>query len=793
MKANKKEKYIFSLLLIAVSAFSLVFVTVMGFLNYRSLAIEMETQVIGRVEGDMVSKVETALSFGKTFDKYYGIEDVFESFSAQYKGPTPFIIDRNGELLYVAEGSHADKNVSKVIRFVESGEFELALPKLSEKEGKPVISDDDYAVFSPIHEGEELVGYFGCVYTRDIFSESFDDIRKSSRLICSILIIVEICAILWFVSVVRSEKWLSKTRTKRKRRTERIVSALIVGCGILVLSGLLLNTYQKDYRNRIESSVKKSLGGIEETVSRVGAQGVDLRELDDLDDYLKKKAVSLNFLKSVELSEDISKTENNKDYITFELQSGSAEGRPLYLEAKISKEAINKESRNLIMVIVSTMVILLIFVFELNNLVELSSAGQMEEGKRFPERQVSLSLRFTGFLMSSAECMCVPYAAMLIRESGESLFGLSVGMTAALPLTLESIAQMLGMLTLPALVKRINVKKVMLLSAVLMIGCNMTAFITGGALMIVICRGLAGIAYSGFKQVSNFLITSGYESEEGRAENISQDNAGLLAGATCGAGLGAILSANAGYSMTFLFSSVVFLLYLIATAILPPWKLLGVTAAEKNKKGEKKSFQVGNILRVLKSREMLAFILLIGIPLNIGVMLCVTLVPAVCQTKGISSVMLSYCYIANGLAGIYIGPALVSKAKMRFGLKPSISFAFLLTGISIFILHLPPVAIMIVITSMVLGFLDGFGTPMVMDRFMDLDVIKREMDESGALIFAVVMSYVLLTFAPVVAELLILPGKGFITPMMVGAIVYCLAAVFLVTFKGSKNKERETA
>ena len=165
----------------------------------------------------------------------------------------------------------------------------------------------------------------------------------------------------------------------------------------------------------------------------------------------------------------------------------------------------------------------------------------------------------------------------------------------------------------------------------------------------MLCRAVAGFAYAGFKQVSNFLITRGYETDAGRSENISQDNAGLLAGATCGAGLGAILSDNAGYSATFLISAFVFLAYLLLTLSLLPWKQLSDRAGERE---AEKPVQPRDLLRMVFSSEILFFILFIGIPLNIGIMLCVTLVPAICQTNGISSVMLSYCYIANGLAGI---------------------------------------------------------------------------------------------------------------------------------------------
>ena len=129
MKVRKKDKAIFVALLIAVAVFSLGFVSIMGFLNYRSLAIEMETQVIGRVESEMVDKIETAVSFGKSFDQYYGIEDVFDSFSAQYAGPVPFVISKDGELLYASESNN--KNSARIAAFLDSGEFEMALDTLS--------------------------------------------------------------------------------------------------------------------------------------------------------------------------------------------------------------------------------------------------------------------------------------------------------------------------------------------------------------------------------------------------------------------------------------------------------------------------------------------------------------------------------------------------------------------------------------------------------------------------------------------------------------------------------------
>ena len=88
---------------------------------------------------------------------------------------------------------------------------------------------------------------------------------------------------------------------------------------------------------------------------------------------------------------------------------------------------------------------------------------------------------------------------------------------------------------------------------------------------------------------------------------------------------------------------------------------------------------------------------------------------------------------------------------------------------------------------MILGFLDGFGTPMVIDRFITLRVVRENMDESTALIFVVVLTYVLLTFVPMIAELMLLPGKGFFTPMMAGALLYVVSTVIVLMYREKKK------
>ncbi|MCR5279599.1 MAG: MFS transporter, partial [Lachnospiraceae bacterium] len=587
-----------------------------------------------------------------------------------------------------------------------------------------------------------------------------------------------------------SKAWITKHKQNFSAHSENLTVVLLMSAAVIILSALSINSYRYDYRDRIESATKVSLQNLENTISRVSEQGVDIKTVEGLEAYISSRISTLDTLRIVRVSERIAvvaRTDEESDIISFVFHARTGEGSEsfMYLEAEISNAAMNRQMKSIVLTLISTLIILLMFVFESTKLIELVTEDK-DEAAGFSEKKVSLSLRLTGFLCSTAEYMCVPYAAMMIRETGESLFGLSNGVTSALPLTMEGFAQMIAMLFLPRFFKKKDVRSVLMISSIVMMICNGLAFVSHAALTIVICRTVAGLAYAGFKQVSNYLITRGYNTDEGRDENISQDNAGLLAGATCGAGLGAILSANLGYSMNFFISAIVFGLYLLVSLFAIPWNMLKNKPHEEE---ESKPVSPAGIKRMIFSKEMLFFVVAIGIPLNIGVMLCVTLIPAICQTNGISAVMLSYCYIANGIAGIYIGPALVAKAKKRFGLPLCIAFTFALTALSLFILHIPPVMVMIVLASTVLGFLDGFGTPMVTDQFMELKVVRNEVDESTALIFSVVLSYILLTFAPMIAELLLIPGKGFLTPMMIAVLVYSACAVLLVIFRLGKRKE----
>ena len=123
------------IVLLIVAFFSINFVAFMGFLNYRTSAIDLEDMVISRLEAESASGIETAIGFGKSFDNYYGMDEVFDHFSDQYAGPQPFVLSADGELLYYAGDSDED-----ILSFMDSRQFANGFRKLDDNNGGSIVS-----------------------------------------------------------------------------------------------------------------------------------------------------------------------------------------------------------------------------------------------------------------------------------------------------------------------------------------------------------------------------------------------------------------------------------------------------------------------------------------------------------------------------------------------------------------------------------------------------------------------------------------------------------------------------
>lgn len=158
--------------------------------------------------------------------------------------------------------------------------------------------------------------------------------------------------------------------------------------------------------------------------------------------------------------------------------------------------------------------------------------------------------------------------------------------------------------------------------------------------------------------------------------------------------------------------------------------------------------------RLIFSPAVLRYFLLVMMPLLFVVLYTATLIPTLVTGQS-SELLLSYCYIANGLAGFYLGPGLTRLLAGRLSLARSLFGALLIGCAGVLVIGLPPFMVMVLVSSAIFGMLDGYGTPLSIDGFLMLPGIQGRVSEVTALALYETFSNVVGTVAPVLIELLV--------------------------------------
>lgn len=699
------DKIILPLFLAAALAFSMV----ISIYNYRGNLEDIQTQTGNVLAQETVTSIENSLRFGKQLDNYYGMEEILQELLDHLEpGSKTAVVDSDGAVLYAAGGEIL--NYEDCIKIpIEGAEQEASLLLELSLQGQE-------------HELQGIIKTVGVVTG-----------------------ITALAGILLF----------GIGRRFIKEKMTKAFFLLIAFIGVVIQGGASLQIYQNGYQTAMYREAEIILTDLNDNISSVMEQGVSLKDTTNLDEYLAERVENIPILwnlRVVESYADTSEITGNENELVRSYRLGEEE---IFIQAELSMQYIDSKVQELFWILLSTLIIIIIFIFELFRLPFVLRYRFGPMGRSCcPQtyENISETLRILSFLCSTAEYLCVPYAAMLIRQSESTILNLSVGMTAALPIMVEGIMQTIAMLILPVLSKKSSGKKSISLWAVLMVGTNILAFFGTSAWQWIACRAIAGFAYGGFKEVANLIITCGYDTPERRSQNLAADNAGLLAGTTCGAGLGAIVASAVGLSGTYLVSSVLFAIYGAAALAVVPWQLL-TERKQSLQRTDTESFHIKKLKNLIVSKSLWSYILLAVVPLNIGVILIVSLIPALCQKWEISMIILSYCYIVNGMGGIYFGPWLLKKFRGPLGLKKCIGVILLVLAASLAVLKIPAAAALLV-SSFLLGFFDGFGTPTTSDGFMELEVIKRNLNEQMALMLFMILCCVLNSAAPVVAELI---------------------------------------
>lgn len=759
---KKKNKSLFFIIgtLILIEILSIVFISFMGYMNFKTNFSDIRQTLYSFLTDDTIDEIEASLKFGKEIDNYYGADKVLNNIKNKLgEGFELEILDNDNNILYKTHDNEL-KNYNSYEQNI------LGIDK-------------------------DVVGKLVTYYSQEVINHQLkqltNKIYKTTIYLVSIGLLILLIGDFITYYLTKSEKLLCD------------FSIVIIFSMIIIQSIFSMIEYKECYKTSIQDGANVVVENLSDIVENVRQTGIELIEISDLVDFLNEKIENVPILYNIKLYENIVDTSSlNEDKKSIYYITRALGDSDIVVEVDLSTKYIEERDQELTLIILSTIIIMVMIVVEILKLPSLLShrnSGYYKKECKETYEGVINGIQLVVFLCTTAEYICLPYSAMIIRNLNQGVLGLSVTTTSALPLTVEGISQMIAIFIFYKILDKIGSRKTLLISGIIMISINIIAFNSNSAWQIIICRAIAGIAYAGFAQVANYVVANGYDKEEIRTAILAHKNAGLLAGITCGAGLGAIISVAFSYSFTFLVSAGIFLFYILIFFIVMPWKILNTNNAKKDKI-IKKNIEVKGIINMLISNEMIIYILFALLPLNIGIVLIVSLIPNLIQTLEINTVILSYCYIINGMVGIYLAPKLVTFFTKKNKINNGIAISLFICAISILILDIPFIykTIIIVISSALLGFVDGIGTPLSIDQFMELNIVKNTVDEETALVFLSAISYILNALAPIVANNMVGENMFGVSRYILFATIFIICAILIFSYssilirKSSKNR-----
>jgi MFS family permease len=247
-----------------------------------------------------------------------------------------------------------------------------------------------------------------------------------------------------------------------------------------------------------------------------------------------------------------------------------------------------------------------------------------------------------------------------------------------------------------------------------------------------------------------------------------------------------------GMSFTYLFTAGILLICIILILFSIPWKLL-----KQNTQLVKAKEEMGFLgtLHVLLNGQVLKYLLMVTVPLNLGLMFIVAFIPGYIQKMNLPVLLISYGYLINGLVGIYLGAFLAKKLTEKLGRTLCVSVMLVMGGGGILVIGIWSSAGIILLSTALMGLFDGFGSPAAMNYFIEMPEIKNKVGVSNSLAFLGVMGNAIQMISPLVyGWIMFMPTVSGFNPLMImGAVFLIFAATFLLPFRRQTPEQKITA
>ena len=704
-----------------LSLLALLFVFWLGFSSFEGNSFDITRNINRTILGQSVSDIESATRYGKRLDSFFGMDRLLIQTANSMRGNVSAVVtDLEGVVLYSAFNEDDDYGaILQAYNVRNHMAFEIP-----ERDGTVVAYGGYEILIMPIYgQGGMHSGNMCLIYpARD---PAFSQEHGGGLIILTVGIAacVIIAILLWLLIC-------AKSASSRLRKLTSVIPVAVLAIGILIQSTASFFTYQTEYRSQMLEGAGTVSTYLESLVSQVRDKGVPYDRMHGLDEFFADKLRQMPTLWDIKLvsvlanSQDVMFREN--DY-NISVPIRDEDQLNMRLEMTISSQYIDQRMAETLLLSFITLIVCLVAVVEVMRLPELIMLRMSKEFNRPVMRQwtgVRSGLRLATFLMYTGVYIVMPFSAMLVRQWQQTMLGLSLDVSAGIPLTMEVFALTIGTIVSAAFFKRIKVKAGLGFSVVVFIGANLACLFIFDPYWLSALRFMSGIGFSGILYTSNFIVSRVSREGNARSSALAQINSGLLGGIMVGASLGAIIASTLGVALCFVVAVCLCATAAVVRFMLTPWKLLD-SGAETAGDAPRVAAKRTGMVRALVRPSILPYLLLVMMPLSLGLMFVAAGMPAFAESNSLSPLILSSAYIANGVAGIYLGLPLLKLFTRIMPGNSIITGTLVIGGAALAVIFLQPSWLVLLICALLLGIFDGIGSPTVKFKFLELPGIKE--------------------------------------------------------------------
>ena len=670
----------FLLLLLSISVPLIALASLLNIMSYSNMVTEVYANANSVNASSAIQQINYSLSFGKSIEKFYDLKNILTD-----------VLNISDDIKNVTIINNSHNIISSVGTEIDS------IPD-SIDDNDYVSSKNGIFVKVPINDNNKIVILLDDEYVNNSVSTYVKNIVLVSSLI--ILCIVLISFIVYLILKKINNDSVPFTYFKPLLMSLLIISQVALG------SYVLLN-YTKEYINSLDKMANIASNVIENDIESIVAQGIPYDELYDINGYLKSTLGNINEIVNATITKASpdAPTSSNNNFISNKIQILDQEYY-INIEYTINQDIINKNIINLtieaLILVVVTILISIEFCLYIGNLKINKNKIDSNTSSLYGTR-IFFFVLFLTVSLDSSFISIVSYQLftnMNLQTNSDILIGL--------PTTLGSIATIIGLLICLVLVNKIGTKKLIIIGSTLMALGSIYSGFCDDLISFSISRCISGLGFAGLTASTKLCAVFENDSKF-RVQLLAIIAAGKIAGTSCGIVIGGLISSRTSYSLVFILKAILIILSML---------LINQTNI-KNAKQES-AFSISSIISTLKSSKIIAYLLLIIIPIYMAGTFVSYAIPLygneiLLSQSLISGIMMLNCmlsaYTSNTGTRIAINSIGASKSTLLY-------ITCIVASIMAFgIFNTLPVAIIVII---ILALADGFGLNIIFENIYTL-------------------------------------------------------------------------